>query len=165
VTGNLKFAQALCQLETPPLADNRYALPPGAVLLVAGSTHPGEEEELLDCYRRLREKERDVFLMIAPRHPERLEAIRSLINRRGYTTQLWSCFSKWRREHITVVDSVGNLPRLYSLAHFVFVGGSFVNGAAITSSSPRRGASRFSLGLTWRTTAALPRRPCGKARP
>lgn len=126
VTGNLKFAQALCQLETPPLGDNRHALPSGAALLVAGSTHPGEEEELLDCYRRLREKERDVFLMIAPRHPERLEAIRSLINRRDYTTQLWSSFSKWHRDHITVVDSVGNLPRLYSLAHFVFVGGSFV---------------------------------------
>ncbi|MGH7852089.1 MAG: 3-deoxy-D-manno-octulosonic acid transferase [Candidatus Binatia bacterium] len=126
VTGNLKFAQALCQLETPPLVDERYALPSGAVLLVAGSTHPGEEEELLDCYRRLREKERDVFLMIAPRHLERLEAVESLINRRGYATQLWSRFTEWQRDRITVVDSVGNLPRLYSLAHFVFVGGSFV---------------------------------------
>lgn len=126
VTGNLKFAQALGQLETPPLVDNRYALPSGAVLLVAGSTHPGEEEELLDCYRRLREKARDVFLMIAPRHIERLEAIESLINRRGYATQLWSRFTEWQRDHIIVVDSVGNLPRLYSLAHFVFVGGSFV---------------------------------------
>jgi 3-deoxy-D-manno-octulosonic-acid transferase len=126
VTGNLKFAQALCQLETPPLTDSRYALPSGAVLLVAGSTHPGEDEELLDCYGRLRERGRDVFLMVAPRHLERLEVIRSLINRRGYSTQLWSCFRKWEPDHITVVDSVGNLPRLYSLAHFVFVGGSFV---------------------------------------
>ena len=125
-TGNLKFAQALGQLEMPPLMDSRYALPSGAALLVAGSTHAGEEEELLDCYRRLREKKRDVVLMIAPRHLERLEAIESLIARRGYATQLWSRFTEWQRDCVTVVDSVGNLPRLYSLAHFVFVGGSFV---------------------------------------
>ena len=126
VTGNLKFAQALGQLDAPPLADKRYALPGGAVLLVAGSTHPGEEQELLDCYRRLREKNRDVLLMIAPRHVERLEAIEALIKCRGYATQLWSRFTEWQRDRIILVDSVGNLPRLYSLAHFVFVGGSFV---------------------------------------
>jgi 3-deoxy-D-manno-octulosonic-acid transferase len=126
VTGNLKFAQALGQLDAPPLAEKRYQLPAGAVLLIAGSTHPGEEEHLLDCYRRLQERQRAVFLMIAPRHPERLAAIEALIRHRGYTIQRWSQFQTWQQGRITLVDSVGNLPRLYSLAHFVFVGGSFV---------------------------------------
>ena len=126
VTGNLKFAQALGQLDAPPLAEKRYQLPAGAVLLIAGSTHPGEEEHLLDCYRRLQERQRAVFLMIAPRHPERLAAIEALIRHRGYTIQRWSQFQTWQQDRITLVDSVGNLPRLYSLAHFVFVGGSFV---------------------------------------
>ncbi|HKY86227.1 MAG TPA: glycosyltransferase N-terminal domain-containing protein [Pseudorhodoplanes sp.] len=126
VTGNLKFAQALGQLEAPPLADHRYALAPGAALLVGGSTHPGEEEELLDCYSRLRTDGRDVFLMIAPRHLERLEAVGSLIKRHGFAVQHWSGFTEWHRDRIILVDSVGNLPRLYSLADFVFVGGSFV---------------------------------------
>jgi 3-deoxy-D-manno-octulosonic-acid transferase len=127
VTGNLKFAQALGQLETPPLVDIRHALPESAVLLVAGSTHPGEEEELLECYRTLRGQDRDVFLMIAPRHLERLDSVGSLIRRRGYAVQHWSRFSEWHRDRIVLVDSVGNLPRLYSLAHVVFVGGSFVS--------------------------------------
>lgn len=126
VTGNLKFAQALYQLDAPRPPEERCQLPAGAVLLIAGSTHPGEEEPLLDCYRRLRENPRPVFLMIAPRHLERLEAIEALIRLRGYLIQRWSRFDAWQRDRITLVDSVGNLPRLYSLADFVFVGGSFV---------------------------------------
>lgn len=126
VTGNLKFAQALSQLNVPPIGDERYALPAGTVLLIAGSTHASEEEELLDCYRLLRRRGQAAALMIAPRHLERLDAIAALIETRGYKMQRWSQFSGWSEERITVVDSVGNLPRLYSLAHFVFVGGSFV---------------------------------------
>ncbi len=126
VTGNLKFAQALGQLDAPPLEDGRYPLPPGAVLLIAGSTHPGEEEELLDCYRRLRGNKHEVFLMIAPRHLERLATVEGLIRRLGYASQRWSAFEAWQPDHIALVDSVGNLPRLYGLAHFVFVGGSFI---------------------------------------
>ena len=126
VTGNLKFTQALYQLDAPPLTEKRCQLPDGAVLLIAGSTHPGEEEHLLDCYRRLVERQRPVFLMIAPRHLERLAAIEALIHLRGYLIQRWSEFETWQHDRIILVDSVGNLPRLYSLAHFVFVGGSFV---------------------------------------
>jgi 3-deoxy-D-manno-octulosonic-acid transferase len=126
VTGNLKFAQALSQLDLPPITDTRYALPAGAFLLIAGSTHPGEEEELLECYRQLRARGRTVFLMIAPRHLERLDNIATLVARHGYTVQKWSQFESWQDRQITIVDSVGNLPRLYSLADFVFVGGSFV---------------------------------------
>ena len=126
VTGNLKFAQALSQLDAPLVSRERYGLPPGAFLLIAGSTHPGEEEELLDCYARLRQRGQTVLLMIAPRHLERLDNVAALLAARGYTMQRWSRFESWREDQITVVDSVGNLPRLYSLAHFVFVGGSFV---------------------------------------
>ena len=126
ITGNLKFAQALSQLEAPPVRDEHYRLPSGAALLIGGSTHPGEEEELLDCYRKLREQKQAVFLMIAPRHLERLASIEALIRRHGYSPQHWSRFSAWQPDRITLVDSVGNLARLYSLAQFVFVGGSFV---------------------------------------
>lgn len=126
VTGNLKFVQALSQLAAPQISKERYAMPEGAFLLIAGSTHPGEEEELLDCCDQLRRRGQNVHLMIAPRHLERLESIAGLVARRGYAPQHWSGFTAWRENQITLVDSVGNLPRLYSLADFVFVGGSFV---------------------------------------
>jgi 3-deoxy-D-manno-octulosonic-acid transferase len=126
VTGNLKFAQALGQLAASPPGDKRLQLPPGAVLLIAGSTHPGEEEEVLECYRRLRRNSPEVFLMIAPRHLERLAAVEGCIQKLGYVAKRWSAFDGWRRDHIVLVDSLGNLPRLYSMASFVFVGGSFI---------------------------------------
>jgi 3-deoxy-D-manno-octulosonic-acid transferase len=126
VTGNLKFTQALGQLAASPFEDKRLQLPPGAVLLIAGSTHPGEEEEVLECYRRLRQNSQEVFLMIAPRHLERLAAVEGCIHKFGYVAKRWSAFDGWRRDHIVVVDSLGNLPRLYSMASFVFVGGSFI---------------------------------------
>jgi 3-deoxy-D-manno-octulosonic-acid transferase len=102
----------------------------GFVVLVAGSTHPGEERLLCEVYAALREQEPRLRLVIAPRHVERLArgesaswgAVRPLVR-----------WSEWRYrgdealgERILLVDTVGELERFYALADMVVVGGSFV---------------------------------------
>ena len=95
---------------------------------LAGSTHEGEEALVLDAFRRLRTKVADLTLVLVPRHPERLEAVVALVKSADF-----ACVAKTavdRRtdivEDILVVDTMGELARLFSVADVVFLGGSLV---------------------------------------
>jgi 3-deoxy-D-manno-octulosonic-acid transferase len=93
-------------------------------VLLAGSTHEGEEGPLLDVYLSLRESFPDLHLVVAPRYIERADRIASMARERGLDCALRSTGATG--EPVVVLDSVGELRAAYRLATVVFVGGSFV---------------------------------------
>ncbi len=105
---------------------------PDEVVFICGSTRTGEEQLLLSVYTRLQKKYVDKFLWIlAPRHLERLPEVKALLDQAGLGYSLFSQFSeedgKKRRENIILLDSMGELARLYAVGDYIFCGGSLVN--------------------------------------
>jgi 3-deoxy-D-manno-octulosonic-acid transferase len=94
----------------------------GGPMLVGGSTHPGEEEALLAAWRGLAERLDGLRLILVPRHPERIAEVRQLVERQGIRVGLRS--EGAATAPVVVVDTMGELPALYQLADWVFVGGS-----------------------------------------
>lgn len=99
-------------------------------LLVAGSTHKGEEEIILDCFLRLKEEYKNLKLLIAPRHVERTQDVEQLSNKKGFQIIRFSNLtlhpSPSTLHHIIILDTIGDLKSIYSAADIVFVGGSLV---------------------------------------
>ena len=91
--------------------------------LVGGSTHPGEEEALLQAWQRLRAtRAPELRLVLVPRHPERVPEVVRTARRNGARAGLRSQGAA--DADVVVVDSVGELASLYHLAELAFVGGS-----------------------------------------
>ncbi len=99
-------------------------------VLVAGSTHEGEESIILSCFRRLLEIHPDFMLILVPRHIERAQAVLSLVHSAGFEDVITlSEIQKGRSrqtERIVLVDVIGELFKLYSVATVVYCGGSLV---------------------------------------
>jgi 3-deoxy-D-manno-octulosonic-acid transferase len=93
-------------------------------VLIAGSTHEGEEEKLLEVYKRLLKDFPDLRLVIAPRYIDRANRLVALAQEAGLSVGRRS----ERNEaggRVVVLDTIGELARAYRLATLVFVGGSF----------------------------------------
>jgi 3-deoxy-D-manno-octulosonic-acid transferase len=125
-TGNMKFAMAAHSEDDPEELRAEIGLPKGARLLIAGSTHPGEEEEILRCYERLRSHDQELFLLLAPRHPERAPEIEALFRAQGYSCSRRSRNDPSKAHTVILLDTLGELAKAYGLGTFIFVGGSFV---------------------------------------
>jgi 3-deoxy-D-manno-octulosonic-acid transferase len=96
-------------------------------VLVAGSTHGGEELLLLEAFRCIKQEMPTSVLVLAPRHLERLATVQTELAAAGAGHDLLSLIAtKGRRSDIVVVDSMGDLATLYSVADYVFCGGSLV---------------------------------------
>ncbi len=107
-------------------------------VLLAGSTHPGEEQQILHVFQQLRSEFGDLQLIIAPRHPERGDAVETLIREMGYEVVRRTRVLAQDAEPVPLVaesavarvgllDTIGELASLYSAADVVFVGGSLAN--------------------------------------
>jgi 3-deoxy-D-manno-octulosonic-acid transferase len=95
-------------------------------VIVAGSTHRGEEAAVLDAFANLRQVDVRLRLIIAPRHLERLGDVEALVLERGLTVRRCSQTEPSRSWDVGLVDTFGDLPRYYDLAAAVFVGGSLI---------------------------------------
>jgi 3-deoxy-D-manno-octulosonic-acid transferase len=131
VTGNTNIDRALLAATQ---SNPRHALAPlvmGRRLLVAGSTHEGEERVLLSVYRRLYGHYPDLLLVLAPRHLERVEIVVCQVQ-----AQACRAVRRSQCEHgqavdltgatVMVLDTMGELATLYSLCTIAFIGGSLV---------------------------------------
>jgi 3-deoxy-D-manno-octulosonic-acid transferase len=133
-TGNMKYDQAVSGSARRGEGDLRseLRLPQGAKLMIAGSTHEGEEEAVLEAYSILASSFPRLVLLIAPRHLERLAGVEQLLSHKGYTAVRKRTLSLRAKddpgagESMILIDTFGELDRLYSLADFIFVGGSLV---------------------------------------
>ncbi len=126
LTGNLKF-------DTPP-ADAAageigriFSTFPGP-LLVAGSTHAGEEEAALDAWRAASETAPGLGLVIAPRHLSRMAGVDAALAARGVTAVKRSTLHgpPPANTRVIVLDTLGELDALYGFCDLAFVGGSLV---------------------------------------
>ncbi len=133
VTGNLKFDMQQPSIDPADLEAFRHELklPENGRLWVAGSTHDGEAAPLLEVYLRLREICPELFLVLVPRHPERCRQVQEDLAKLGVAATLRSTLAMSPRTlqpgEVLIVDTVGEVLKLYSLADVVFVGGSLVN--------------------------------------
>ncbi|MBF0427626.1 MAG: 3-deoxy-D-manno-octulosonic acid transferase [Magnetococcales bacterium] len=127
VAGNIKYDQALRPPDPARMKMLEARLPqPDQPVWIAASTHPGEEEVLLDLFQQLFANLSTPRLILVPRHPERTASIMALLTQRGLSFQ---CFSQTHGEWtapILLVDEIGWLAGLYRWAHFVFIGGTLV---------------------------------------
>jgi 3-deoxy-D-manno-octulosonic-acid transferase len=96
-----------------------------APLIVAGSTHPGEEAMVLDTFHRLKEVFFDVRLIIAPRHIERAEEVTQIIQAHKFPVLRRSQNEK-ATNAVGLLDTVGELSEVYAAADVAFVGGSLI---------------------------------------
>ncbi|MDQ7782601.1 MAG: 3-deoxy-D-manno-octulosonic acid transferase [Desulfomonilaceae bacterium] len=132
VTGNTKFDAALGRI--PSQADvqvrRMFDLDDSVRVLVAGSTHPGEHEIVLDAFTALSAKYPDLILIVVPRHVEKAPLIQSAMkSRRMSPALLRSAVDSGERRgdrRVIIVDRIGELFQIYSVASVVFVGGSLV---------------------------------------
>ncbi|MFL5320759.1 MAG: 3-deoxy-D-manno-octulosonic acid transferase [Myxococcaceae bacterium] len=126
VTGNTKFDALAPTSQEAEDANLRRALgiPESARVWIAGSTHEGEEEKLLDVYKRLLKDFPDLRFVIAPRYIDRAQRVASLAEQAGLTVGLRSQDNR-SQGRVVILDTIGELARAYRLATLVFVGGSF----------------------------------------
>ena len=130
VTGNTKFDQTYA--EVTPEDYTRYkeelGLNDSYPIIMAGSTHPGEEKALFDAFKKVREKHADARLVIAPRKVNRADEISKLASSYGFETGYRSKMLEnpsLRKEYpVVLLDTIGELGRIYAVGDVVFVGGS-----------------------------------------
>jgi 3-deoxy-D-manno-octulosonic-acid transferase len=131
VHGNAKY-DLLVNLADPAMAiqmQKTLNLKPASPVFIAGSTRGGEEAMVLDAYERIVKEFPDTVLIIAPRHIERTAEIRSLLERRGFRYQLRSELhddGAKRTESVIIINTFGELFKLYSIGTVVFCGASLV---------------------------------------
>ncbi len=132
IAGNAKY-DGFASAVSPALRQEtarRLNMDPDAEILVAGSTHDGEETVIIDVYRKLLQKRPQMKLILVPRHVERAQVVAGLLERAGFSDVIrmsrLNAGEKRAEERIVLVDVIGELFRIYSLATVVFCGGSLV---------------------------------------
>lgn len=131
VTGNTKFDQTYAEVTAEDLAKYQleFGLRGDYPVIVAGSTHPGEEAVVLEAFKAVRAKYSNARLLIAPRKTARAEEIARLAAKYGYETGFRSKMKEMEGERpvypVILLDTIGELGRVYALGDVVFVGGSF----------------------------------------
>lgn len=115
VTGNLKWDQEIRPLQDPAQFRKDWGIHSDEKVIVIGSTHPGEEQLLINQLMPVLGSDPKLKLLVVPRHPERFESVRELIQ-------------KVNSPQIKLVDRMGILTDCYQIAHLVILGGSFVPG-------------------------------------
>ena len=148
---NLKQAGAPLPVDADAVARTRAALL-GAPVLLAASTHPGEEAMVLDAFVRLDRP--DARLVIAPRHPERGAEVLALARARELSVALRSAGFAPETTRVHVADTLGELGFWYALADASLVGGSLLPGVGGHNPlEPARLGAPFVSGLhvdNWR---------------
>jgi len=126
--GNIKYSITPPKVNSKNLDTIKDEIGNRCVLLAA-STHEGDEEFILNCYENLKKDNPELLLIIAPRHPIRAEQISNLIENKGFV-----CSRRTKKDPITpktdvyLADTIGELGLFYSLANVSFIGGSLKNG-------------------------------------
>ena len=132
ITRNLKYDIPVAYLPTEKKEEIRrdFSLPADLPLFSAGSTHQGEEEEVVAAYKQLLDSGKECLLILVPRHPERAGQVAELLRREKLPftlrTGLNGRTSPFSPGDVLLVDTVGELMQFYAVSDVVFVGGSLV---------------------------------------
>jgi len=137
IDGNTKFDQPVAESGKEQALAELLGWQESTAGIVAGSTHPGEEEIVLEAFLRLRRSHPQARLLIAPRHPERAPSVAAAIEKARLP---WICRSELgksnngdskkgtalshQEEAVVILDTIGELSLAYRLSRAAFVGGS-----------------------------------------
>ncbi len=132
-TGNLKFEHEVKELTEDEIKGLRRSLniKDGDEIFLAGSTHRGEDEEIIKAYLEILKEVKNTILIIAPRHLDRLSEIEGLLQKYSLafvrkTEIKIDIKGEGRVRGVILLDTIGELSTLYCIASIVFVGGSLV---------------------------------------
>ena len=115
IMGNLKF-----DIKKPDVSDLNFTKNPNHKIILAGSTHFGEDEIILDVFSELKREIPELKLIIAPRHPG---------DKYNFKCGLRSKGDDFNNNNVMLLDTIGELGKFYSICDVAFIGGSFpVNG-------------------------------------
>ncbi len=128
ITGNVKFDRTDDPISEAEIESLRHSMniEPSRKIIVAGSTHKGEEAILSDAFSRIK-KNCDLLLIIVPRDPDRAGSVCRIFKRAGFSAVTLSELGKTesgKKTDVIVIDTIGLLRRLYGLADIAYVGGS-----------------------------------------
>lgn len=127
VTGNIKFDLQIpdeIRTQGQALHEAQFAQ---RFVWVAGSTHEGEEQILLDAQRRVQSVHKDALLVLVPRHPNRFDRVKEWLSAQGVSCATRSAGTAVTDDtSVLLVDTLGELLMFYAAADVAFVGGSLV---------------------------------------
>jgi 3-deoxy-D-manno-octulosonic-acid transferase len=131
--GNLKYDIPLQQrndFEKDKLR-SEYCIPDSLAVFTAGSTHPGEEEFIINAFQELISSGKELVLILVPRHPERAAAVAALLEQNGLTYRRRTALQpasdgRLKNGQVLLVDTIGEMMNFYALSDLIFVGGSLV---------------------------------------
>lgn len=140
VTGNMKY-DSLGLPDEPGTREHYrslYDIRKNDLVIIGGSTHAPEEEMLFDVYIKLSKEHNNLRLILAPRHPFRFDEVEGIIKARGLefvrhshlmeiATTRQGGFRNDSRVEIILLDTMGELAKVYTAGDIVFVGGSLVD--------------------------------------
>jgi 3-deoxy-D-manno-octulosonic-acid transferase len=134
ITGSLKFDALQAPGRAPAAGRGAervlrfFAVAEGRAIIVAGSTMPGEHEIVLRAFERIRTLARNPLLVLAPRRPEHFADADALARHLGFRTVRRSelAIDEEVKADVVILDTIGELARIYQAATAVFVGGSLV---------------------------------------
>jgi 3-deoxy-D-manno-octulosonic-acid transferase len=127
-TGNLKFDQYLKEEGENPRRQflQDLMIEDHVPIFIAGSTHRGEEEAAIEAFLRAKVEVDNLLFILAPRHPERFSEVARLLGQRGLAFSRRSQIrpAEEREGDVILLDTMGELGKIYSLGTIIFVGGS-----------------------------------------
>ena len=126
VTGNIKFDVAFPDDLASRAAQIRTECFGARSVWIAGSTHEGEEIEVLRAFERIRQRHPDVLLVLVPRHPERFDKVAALCRTRSLRAVRRSERIPCAGGDVFLLDTMGELRLFYAASDIAFVGGSLV---------------------------------------
>ncbi len=130
VTGNIKFDLSLSFSEPDPDSLKKLmGIDDEMTVFIAGSTAEGEEDVILNSYLQLKSQCQKPVLIIAPRHMSRVTRIEKILEARDLGFSKLSSLKMGKTERpfdIIIVDTIGDLIKIYSFGRIIFVGGSLV---------------------------------------
>lgn len=144
--GNLKFDVRITG--TNAMTERlRELLPPAARILIAGSTLEGEEKLLLDAWTSIAQKIPDAVMILAPRHPDRFAAVETLLSASSVPhVRATSLKAPIAPGAVVLLDTIGDLASVYSLASVAFIGGSMISAGGHNPLEPAQFAVPVVMG-------------------
>ena len=130
ITGNLKFDQKLSiDKQIPLFTKKMFGIKKNSIVLIAGSTHEGEELIILKAFIKLKEKHPNTVLILAPRDPERAKQLKTIFIKKNFITTFITKLNIVTdiNTDIIIVNTIGMLTKLYAVSDIAFIGGSMVS--------------------------------------
>ncbi len=132
VTGNMKYDLVRDpDSNTKAFFRKKFGYPDNKIILIGGSTHPGEDEVLMSAFSRLRNEGYPLELLIVPRYPENSANIEAIIRSYQYLPMRKTLLDKQEikgmdeiSKSVLIVDTIGELNTMYCISDIAYVGGS-----------------------------------------